>query len=149
MKTQSKVLMAVSAFFVAFMFGKTLLAAPPAVDAPEKIIASRRIRNAAIVLTNDSGKLTPGENSFCVLFQTKETTSSVEVREVSVAFRLLVGRIEEKPITAQLSQEGVGRYCGRIDLGRQYYQPASYYAFVRYTENTGKKRSVRLSLTVR
>jgi hypothetical protein len=62
---------------------------------------------------------------------------------------LLVGRIEERPLTAHLSPNGPDRYCGHIDLGPQYYRPASYFAFVRYTEQTGKKKSTRLSLTVR
>jgi hypothetical protein len=25
----------------------------------------------------------------------------------------------------------MGRYCGHVDLGKQYYVPASYYALVR------------------
>jgi hypothetical protein len=66
-----------------------------------------------------------------------------------VDFRLLVGRIEEQPMTAHLSQNGEDRYCGDINLGPQYYRPASYYVFVRYIEATGKKNRTRLSLSVR
>jgi hypothetical protein len=101
------------------------------------------------VLTNDTGKLTPGENHFCVQFQSGSPTRAVDIREVSVDFRLLVGRIQEEPITAHLSRNHTDRYCGHIDLGSRYYQPSSYYAFVRYVEATGKKTSARLFLTVR
>ena len=94
-----------------------------------------------IILTNDSGKLVANDNSLCVLFQSVGKTTSAEVRNVSVDFRLLVGRIQERTITAELAQDGVGRYCGHVNLGRQFYTPSSYYAFVRYTDATGKENS--------
>ena len=140
---------AASLLFAASIFGETYVAASITADVPNKTIASKRTGSVVIALTNDAGRLKPGENHFCVLFQSGSPTRASDVGEVSVDFRLLVGRIEEKPVTAHLSQNGVDRYCGDINLGPQYYRPASYYAFVRYVGATGKKKSTRLFLTVR
>jgi hypothetical protein len=72
------------------------------------------------------------------------------VRNVGVDFTLLVGRIqEEEPIRTQLTGDHVGDYCSRVDLDKQYYVPASYYAFVFYTDAAGKQRKERLFLSVR
>jgi hypothetical protein len=150
MKTQVTVTSFVALLFLmAFTPGKPLVAVPLFVNSPEKIIASKQTRSMAIVFTNDSGKLTAGDNNFCVLFQSLETATSADVHNVSVDFRLLVGRIQEIPITAQLTQDGIGRYCGRVNLGRQYYTPSSYYAYVHYADATGKKKTAQLHLTAR
>lgn len=124
-------------------------AASTPTEVQEKAIASKQSGNLIVVMTNEAGKLTPGENHFCVLFQSISPASAIDVREVTVDFRLLVGRIEEALITAHLSSIGAQRFCGRIDLGRQYYRPASYYAFVHYVEASGRKRSIRLHLAVK
>jgi hypothetical protein len=150
MKVKSKLIRtATSSLFVVLILGETFAVASTPEDVREKTIASRRTGNLVIALANDIGKLTPGENDFCVLFQSNSSSAAIDIREVSVDFTLLVGRIHEAPITAHLSQNGADRYCGHIDLGPQYYRPASYYAVVRYVEVTGKKKSARLSLTVR
>jgi hypothetical protein len=78
-----------------------------------------------------------------------EPAASVDVNNVSIDFRLLVGRVVERPIMAQLAAMGTERYCGRIDLGRQYYSPSNYYVSVRYRDVTGKKKSTGLYLSVR
>lgn len=150
MKAKSQMIRTATAyFFVMFIFGEMSAAASTSVDVLDKTIASKRTGSVVIVLTNDTGKLTPGENHFCVLFQGGRPTRAGTIREVSVDFRLLVGRIQEEPITAHLGQNGADRYCGLINLGSQYYRPASYYAFVRYVEATGKKKSMRLLITVK
>lgn len=140
---------AASCLFVMFFFGVAFAAASTPEDAHEKTVTSTRKGSLVIALTNDTGKLTPGENHFCVLFQSVSPSTAIDIQEVSVDFTLLVGRIEEAPLTAHLSANGVFRFCGRIDLGRQYYHPASYYAFVRYVEATGKKTNVRLFFAVK
>ena len=101
-----------------------------------------------ITITGSDGRLKDGENNFCVVFQKRETGEAVDLQKVSVEFALLVGRIEEEPIRVQLTGDRVGQYCGHVDLGKQYYVPASYYAFVVYTDATGKKRKERLFLSV-
>ena len=149
MKVKSKLIWtATSSLFVIFTLGETYAESIPE-DHHEKTIASTRTGNLVIALTNDAGKFTPGGNDFCVLFQSSSSSAAIDIREVSVDFTLLVGRIHEAPITAHLIQNVADRYCGHIDLGPQYYRPASYYAVVRYVEVTGKKKSARLSLTVR
>jgi hypothetical protein len=78
----------------------------------------------------------------------RDTREPVEVQNVSVDFALLVGRIQEKPIKAHLAREEQGRYCGRVDLGKQYHIPPNYYAFLLYADSAGKKKE-RIFLTVR
>jgi len=140
---------ALAGLFAIFVLGATLAVTSPAEDAQGKTIASKRNGNLVVVMTNEAGELTPGENHFCVLFQSVSPSTAFDIREVSVDFRLLVGKIEEAPMPTTLSSNGAQRFCGRIDLGRQYYRPSNYYAFVRYVEATGKKRSTRLSFAVR
>ncbi len=133
---------------VIFILSATLATASTAVDAQEKTIASTKGRSLFIRLTSESGKFEAGENHFCVLLQSATPTSVGNFKDLTVDFTLLVGRLEEAPLTAHLRQTGADRFCGQINLGRQYYHPASYYAFVRYVDGAGKKRSARLSLTV-
>ncbi len=150
MKVKSKLAQtATSYLFVMFILSETLVAASPAVDVPDKTIAMKRAGNMPIVLTNDTGKLIRGENHFCLLFQGGNPTSASNIQDVSVDFRLLVGRLQEEPVTAHLSRNSVNRYCGDITLGSKYYQPSSYYAFVHYLEAPGKKKSARLHVTVK
>ena len=115
----------------------------------ETRIASKQTRDVVITITNADGKLRGGDNDLCALFERRETREPVAVQNVSVDFTLLVGRIQEQPIRAPLPQDQSGRYCGHVNLGKQYYVPASYYAFVRYTDIDGKKRKERLFLSVK
>lgn len=65
-----------------------------------------------------------------------------------IEFRLLVGRMEGRPIRAEMVSRGVNRYCGTINLGRQFYNPANYYVFIRFTDNSGKKKAIRLHASI-
>jgi hypothetical protein len=116
---------------------------------PTETVASKRTRDLIITITNADGRLRGGDNEFCLLFQKRESREAAEVQDVSIDFALLVGRIQREPIRARLTQEQQGRYCGRVDLGKQYYVPASYYAFLLYTDVDGKKRKERFFLTVK
>ena len=120
-----------------------------AVTATAKTVALRKVRGTIIEITNAHGRFNGGDNEFCVVFQKKETRQPVDVRNVSVDFVLLVGKIQEQPIKTQLVQDQPGHYCGHVNLGKQYYVPASYYAFIRYTDTDGKKRKERLFLAVK
>jgi hypothetical protein len=115
----------------------------------ETAITSKRARDLVITITNADGRLREGDNDFCVLLQKRATREPPDVQDVSVDFTLLVGRIQEQPIRAHLTPDQPGRYCGHVSLGKQYYVPASYYAFVRYTDATGNKRKERLFLSVK
>ena len=125
-----------------------LLARPVTVPSTEITVASKRTKDLAIAIISRDGRLKGGENSLCVVFQKRGTQEPVDVGNVSVDFTLLVGRIQEEPIKAQLTKDQVGRYCGQVNLGKQYYVPASYYAFVHYTNGAGKKKQ-RLFLSVK
>ena len=111
--------------------------------------SAQRTKDLTITITSPDGRLRGGENSICVVFQKRETKEPVNVQNVSVEFTLLVGRIEEEPIRAQLTEDRVGRYCGHANLGQQYRVPASYYAFVFYTNAAAKKRKDRLFFSIR
>ena len=111
-----------------------------AVRPTEISITSKRAREVVITITNADGKLREGDNAFCVLLQNKETRKPLDVQNVSVDFTLLVGRIPEEPIRAHLAQDQPSRYCGHVNLGKQHYVPASYCAFVLYTDAGGKKK---------
>jgi hypothetical protein len=115
----------------------------------QKTIVVKRTKKMDIVFTNDSGKLTPGENSLCVQLLSHDPATPIDVKDVTIDFRLLVGKIEERPIRAQLSQAGVRGYCGSIDVGRQYYSPSNYYVSVRYMDAGGKKKSTGLHLSIK
>ena len=115
----------------------------------EMTVASKRTNDLVITITSADGRLKSGENSLCVVFQKRGTGKPVDVHNVSVDFTLLVGRIQEEPIRAHLTNDQMGHYCGHVDLGKQYYIPASYYAFVFYTDAGGQKRKARLFLSVR
>ena len=120
-----------------------------AVPPTEKMVVLRKVRGSIIEIINAQGRFNGGDNEFCVVFQKKETRAPVDVLNVSVDFVLLVGKIQEQPIKTQLVQDQPGHYCGHVNLGKQYYVPASYYAFIRYTDTDGKKRKERLFLAVK
>ena len=121
----------------------------PATRATETTLASKRTKDLVIAITSSQGGLKSGENSFCVVFQKAGTDEPVDVRNVRVDFTLLVGRIQEESIKTELAGDRLGRYCGHVNLGKQYYVPASYYAFVFYTDAAGRKKKERLFLSVR
>lgn len=102
MKTQGKVTIAVCLLLALSAFGQPFGPERTA-GAAEKTITSKRTRTVAITLANDSGKLTAGENRFCVLFYNLETANSADVQNVRVDFRQQVGRIQERPIAAELT----------------------------------------------
>ena len=118
-------------------------------QASETTLASKRTKDLVIAITSSDGGLKGGDNSFCVLFHKRGTDEPVDVQNVRVDFTLLVGRIQEEPIKTKLTGDRAGRYCGRVNLGKQYYVPASYYAFVFYTDAAGRKEKERLFLSVR
>lgn len=133
----------------AFVLSEKLFAEPATGPQTQAIVASKRTKDLIITITTSDGRLKGGENSFCVRFQKRETEELVDIQNVGVQFSLLVGRIQEDPTQAQLSGDGLGRYCGHVDLGMQYYVPASYYAFVLYVDAAGRKRKERLFFSIR
>ena len=131
-----------------FVLAKLLLARPATVHVTETTVASKRTKDLVIAITSSDGRLKGWDNSLCVVFKKRGTEELVDVQNVSLEFTLLVGKLQEEPIRAQLSEDQMGRYCGHVNLGKQYYVPASYYAFVLYTDAAGKKRKERLFLRV-
>ena len=128
-----------------FVYQESQVSARPT----ETTIASKRARDLVITIANTTGRLREGDNDLCILFVRRETREPVDVQDVSVDFTLLVGRIQEEPIKAPLTRDQLGRYCGHVNLRKQYYIPASFYAFVRYTDVSSKKRKERFFLSVK
>jgi len=113
-----------------------------------KTVAAKMEKNLVVVLTNDSGKLNPGENALCVVIRDSGTGEAADVQNVNIDFSQRVGRIVEDPITARLALESVGRYCGNVNLGRQYYRPMNFNVIIRYMDPAHQKRRAGLSLSV-
>ena len=118
------------------------------VHSNQVLIASKRTKDVVIKITS-AAELSEGDNGICVIFQTTRTNAPVDMREVTVEFSLLVGKIQERPISAVLNHEGTGRSCGHINLGRLYYSPSNYYVFVRYVDTGEAKRRTRLFVSVK
>jgi hypothetical protein len=73
----------------------------------------------------------------------------MDVRAVTTDFAQHVGRILESPVRARLSQESIGRYCGQVNLGTQYYNPMKFHIDVRYVDADNRKQKVGFCLTAR
>ena len=134
---------------VTFVIAQPIHAGQGTLPSTGMTVVSKRTNNLVITIITVDGRLKGGENSFCVVFQKKGTEEPVDFNNVSVDFTWLVGRIQENPITTQLTADRDGRYCGQVNLVKQNYIPASYYAFVRYTDESGKKRKQRFFLNVK
>lgn len=78
-----------------FVLGATLGRASTGTESHEKIIASTRAGDMLVTPTNESGKFTADANRFCVLFQRRSASTAVDIHEVSVDFRLVVGRTKD------------------------------------------------------
>ena len=128
-----------------FVYQESQVSARPT----ETTIASKRVRDLVITITNPAGRLREGDNDLCILFVGRKTREPVDVQNVSVDFILLVGRIQEEPIKAPLTRDQIGQHCGHVNLRKQHYIPASFYAFVRYTDVNSKKRKERFFLSVK
>ena len=126
----------------------SLFAASAGDPTADKTIAAKLKNDLVVVLTNDSGKLNPGENAVCVVIRDPRTGEAADVQNVSIEFSLRTGRIVHGPITARLARESAGRYCGNVNLGRQYYKPMNFYVGIRYMDPANKNRRVGLSLDV-
>jgi len=131
------------------LYGAMTLPAAQNLHASEMKAASARNHELTISIVNDSRRFVAGSNAFCVVFTSAANASPVLVKDVSVEFAQQVGRILERPTRAQIAEGDTGRFCGKVDLGTQYYQPAFYYVFIHYTDVDGKRRKCRLSLSVR
>ena len=115
----------------------------------EKAIVVKVAKNSVVVLANDQGQLTPGENNLCMVIRDPLTGSAMDVRSVSIGFAQHVGRILESPIKAQLTQESIGRYCGQVNLWSPYYNPMNFHVDVRYVDTDNRKQKVGFCLTAR
>jgi len=111
-------------------------------------IASKRQKNVMISITSDSRKFVEGRNNFCVSFTDGPNAPSVPVTNVFIEFAQQVGKIREKPLTTVLKEDTVGRYCGEINLGVQYYHPAVYHVTIHYVDASGKKWTCHMMVSI-
>jgi hypothetical protein len=118
-------------------------------DKKNASIASGRIHDLSISIVNDSGKFVAGSNTFCAEFTKAANAEPVLVKDVEVEFAQQVGKIRERPTRALITESEVGRFCGNVDLGKQYYQPAFYYVYIRYTDTSGTRKKCNLSFAIK
>jgi hypothetical protein len=131
-----------------FLSAQSFVSAPH-VCVAGKTIASKRVKDVIVLFINEQGNFTGGDNRYCIEFNKAKEGGPVEVRDVRMHFSQLVGRMQERPIIAQVTQDSVGRYFGSVNLGRQYYNPAAYYAILHYVDSSGKKKKARFLLRVK
>src|SRR5260370_19334034 len=98
----------------------------------QTIIASKRNHGLYISLMSKSGELVE-KAEYCALFSRTNGGEPTHVEGVFVEFAQQVGRIRESATKVTLSLDSWGRYCGKVDLGKQYYHPSLYYVEVHYT----------------
>jgi hypothetical protein len=121
--------------------------------AGQTTIASKRNHGFDISVMSKSGELA-AKDEYCASFSTTSfsTTKSGEpapVESVFLEFAQQVGKIRDSARKFPLSLDSLGRYCGTVDLGKQYYHPAFYYVEVHYTDSLRKRRTCRFFLTLR
>jgi hypothetical protein len=117
--------------------------------AGQTTIAVKRSHDFYISLTSNAGKLVAGKNEYCALFSRTRGGELTPVEDVVIEFAQQVGRITERPTKFHLSVDNLGRYCGEVGLGKQYYQPAYYHVTVHYADSSRKKIICRFFLTVK
>jgi hypothetical protein len=127
--------------------GVFILASTQAFSSDEKPLATRRQHGLSIAFTTPGGELIAGTNHFCVLIG-EDAARPVSVGRLSVEFAQQVGKIRQAPIRGTMNEQTEGRYCGKINLGRQYYRPAFYHVTVEYADSSGKIRKWRFMLTM-
>ena len=145
----SRALQILSLIVCAMFLRESLHALSQLPVAAEKPIASKHTKELDVVLVNNSGVLTAGDNHICVLFTAAGTDRPANVEDVSMRFTFRVGRNSGEPIPAQLNHIEAGRYCGSVDLGRQYYDPANYYVEMRFTDTMRKTRKISFWASVK
>lgn len=134
------------------LYGAIMLAALHDLHASEKkraSVASGRSHDLSISIMNDSEKFVAGSNSFCVVFTKAANAEPASAKDVEVEFAQQVGKIRERPTRAHITENDIGHFCGNVDLGAQYYDPAFYYVYIRYTDASGTRRKSRLSFAIK
>lgn len=117
-------------------------------NAVEQSIASKHQDDLLISISNQTGNFTGGKNNFCVSFSSLNS-EAVSIGHPVIEFEQQAGKIRERAIPATISPETPGRYCGEVDLGKQHYQPAFYYVYVRYIAPSGKRKKCRFFLKIK
>jgi hypothetical protein len=112
-------------------------------------IATKRSHELYVSLVNQSGRLVAGEDELCALFGTAKSGQLTQVDDVSVDFKQQVGRITERPREFRLSPDSMRRYCGKVNLDTQFYQPSRYYVTVHYIDSSKRKSTCTFFLTMK
>jgi hypothetical protein len=150
-KVQWKIASSVSALLLrtcTVLCWAVVFGAATQVCAGQTTIASKRNHDFYISLLSNSGKFAEKDED-CALFGRTKGGEPTQVEDVLIDFVQQVGKIRESPKEFHFSPDRLGRYCGRVDLGKQYYQPAFYYVTVHYTDSSRKRRTCRFFLTMK
>jgi hypothetical protein len=118
------------------------------VCAGQTTIAAKRYDDLYISLMSQSGKLVE-KGGYCALFSRTNGAGPTQVENVIIEFAQQVGKVRERASKVPLLPDGQGRYCGEVDLGKQYYNPAFYYVGIGYTDRSQKRKRCLFFLTRR
>lgn len=127
--------------------GAMMLAALHDLHASEKkraSVASGRSHDLSIFIVNDSERFVAGSNSFCVVFTKAANAERASAKDVEVEFAQQVGKIRERLTRARITENDNGHFCGNVDLGTQYYDPAFYTVHVGADGCVGEVAAVQL-----
>ena len=94
------------------LYGAMTLAATQNLHASEMKAASAHNHELTISIVNDSGRFFVGNNTFCVVFTSAANAEPVLVKDVGIEFAQQVGRIQERPTRAQITEGDTGHFCG-------------------------------------
>jgi len=111
-------------------------------------IASKRNHDFYVSLMSKSGELAK-KDDYCALFSRTKDGEPTQAEGVFVEFAEQVGKIRERATKVPLALDNSGRYCGRVNLGKQYYQPDYYYIDIHYIDGSRKRRRCSFFLTLK
>jgi len=135
-----------------FLCTLIVLVAPDDIRASKKMsyyAASTHNHGLSISVVNNSEEFVAGRNSFCVTFAKAANAEGAPVKDVEIDFAQQVGKIRESPIHVQVAETDIGHFCGSVDLGSQYYDPAFYYIYIHYVDTSGRRRKSTLTFSIR
>jgi len=115
--------------------------------AGQRIVAAKRSHGLNVSLETRSGNI-GAKDEYCVLFSKTDSGELTQIESVALEIAQQVGKVRESARKIPLSQDGQGRYCQEVDLGKQYDHPASYYFEIHYIDSSKKKRKCQFFLTL-
>lgn len=103
-----------------------------------RVIQSHHVKDLTIVVLNGRGQFNAGQNSFCIEFRKAQADGMAEAGDVQVEFTMAMGRTEAMRAVSHVTQAGLGRYCGHVNLS----MAGPWSVRVKYDGPSGKGQTV-------